>query len=347
MTNNELNLIIGSTFDPSGANKGLEAFKQKAQKIKNIVDLGNGYKQFDQLTTYVNKAGESFNYFQRILKDFNSNQSVVLSEGMRNISQSLEGVTTSTKSTIVGIDNLGRKITTVTDSLSGIKTVTREFTNAQGMLETQTEKRDITTNKLISSTRELSRDYAKEAEEARKLAEKERLAREEAEKLELKQKALAQTTNKASQSFANIVQKVAKFYLATLPIQMVQRAITTSFREAINVIKEYDSALTELQKVSTLSGEALENYSAELAEIGSTVARTNTEMIESVTNMKKAGFSDDDAKELARISSLYQNTADEELTASEATSVLVSQMKAFKDEFATASDAIKITDAIY
>ena len=41
---------------------------------------------------------------------------------------------------------------------------------------------------------------------------------------------------------------------------------------------------------------------------------------------------------------LYQNTADEELSAAEATSVLISQMKAFCYE---ADNAIHVTDAIY
>ena len=141
------------------------------------------------------------------------------------------------------------------------------------------------------------------------------------------------------QSFGDIITKVAKFYLASLPI----RAVQTAIMQTISTVKEFDSALTEFRKVSNLSGESLNAYVDKLGELGSTVARTTTEMIASATEFKKAGYTDEESAELAQVASLYQNTADEILTASEATSVLVSQMKAFENQ---GIKAIEITDAI-
>ena len=66
-------------------------------------------------------------------------------------------------------------------------------------------------------------------------------------------------------------------------------------------------------------------------------------MVEMATEFKKGGFSEQDSAQLAQLSALYQNTADEELSAAEATSVLISQMKAFGYE---ADNAIHVTDAI-
>lgn len=141
------------------------------------------------------------------------------------------------------------------------------------------------------------------------------------------------------QSFGDIITKVAKFYLASLPIRAVQTMIT----QTISSVKEFDGALTEFRKVSSLSGDSLTSYVDKLGELGSTVARTTTEMIKSATEFKKAGYTDEESAELAQVASLYQNTADEILTASEATSVLVSQMKAFANQ---GIKAIEITDAI-
>ena len=56
------------------------------------------------------------------------------------------------------------------------------------------------------------------------------------------------------------------------------------------------------------------------------------------TGWLKAGYSEEDAAKLAKYSALLQNTADEELSAADATSILVSQLKAYHME---ADEAIK------
>lgn len=66
-------------------------------------------------------------------------------------------------------------------------------------------------------------------------------------------------------------------------------------------------------------------------------------MTEAATGWLKAGYSEEDAAKLAKYSSLLQNTADEELSAADATSILVSQLKAYHME---ADEAIKVTDII-
>lgn len=66
-------------------------------------------------------------------------------------------------------------------------------------------------------------------------------------------------------------------------------------------------------------------------------------MVEATTGWIKAGYSDEDAAQLARFSALLQNTADEQLSGAEATSILVSQLKAYNLEV---EDAIKVTDII-
>jgi hypothetical protein len=71
------------------------------------------------------------------------------------------------------------------------------------------------------------------------------------------------SADKLGQSFLDISKKVAKFYLATVPIQMMQKALG----DAIDVIKDFDSALTDFKKVSDLSGESLQQYTNELGDL--------------------------------------------------------------------------------
>lgn len=66
-------------------------------------------------------------------------------------------------------------------------------------------------------------------------------------------------------------------------------------------------------------------------------------MVEAATNYRKNGFGDEESANLARISSLLQNVADEEISAGEATDFIISQIKGFN---IAAEDSIHIVDAV-
>ena len=101
---------------------------------------------------------------------------------------------------------------------------------------------------------------------------------------------------------------------------------------AIDTIKEFDDALTEFKKVSDLSGESLDNYTKKLGELGTELGRTRTEMISSAQEFVKSGYSEEDSAKLAKVSEMYRNVADAELTSAESAGFIISQMKAYGDE---------------
>lgn len=80
------------------------------------------------------------------------------------------------------------------------------------------------------------------------------------------------------QSFGDIVTKVGKFYLATKPVQMMQQA----FDEALQSVKDFDDAMTDLRKVSDLDGQALTDYTIKLGELGEAVYRSRKFLCEGV-----------------------------------------------------------------
>ncbi|MFA6667846.1 MAG: phage tail tape measure protein, partial [Bacilli bacterium] len=126
-------------------------------------------------------------------------------------------------------------------------------------------------------------------------------------------------------------------------ITQIIQGFTQSIGEAVTAVKDLDDAMIDYQKVSDLSGDALDAYTEKLGELGETVARTRTEMVEASTEFKKSGYSDEDSAQLAQIASLYQNVADSQLSAGDASSFVISQMKAFN---ITADDAITIIDRV-
>lgn len=66
-------------------------------------------------------------------------------------------------------------------------------------------------------------------------------------------------------------------------------------------------------------------------------------MLEATTEFRKNGFNDEDAAQLGQIASMYQNVADEAISASDSASFIISQMVAFGIE---AENAGHIIDAV-
>ena len=147
-----------------------------------------------------------------------------------------------------------------------------------------------------------------------------------------------QRLNQHTRTFGDILRTVYQFYIASLPARMMETAV----REAVNTIKEFDSALTEFKKVSDLSGESLQDYTDKLGVLGEQTAKTTAQMVSMSTEFRKSGFSDAESAELANVASLYQNIADEEVEAGDAANYIIAQMKAFN---VTAEDSMHIIDA--
>lgn len=221
--------------------------------------------------------------------------------------EKMANVTKTTSQTEAIVNGTKALVTTMTEENSLGKRVTTtitEYTDSMGRAVKETQKFDEQGKQLSGTLKEIS-----------------------------------QSAKITSQSFTDIVGKVAKFYVATLPIQAFQTAIT----ETIDIIKEFNGATTDLRKVSDLEGESLAEYTSELADLGTEVGRTKTEMTQLAAVAKQAGYSDEDAKTLTKVASIYSNVADSQIDASESMTFVVSQLKSFGIE---AENAIQVVDKL-
>ena len=140
--------------------------------------------------------------------------------------------------------------------------------------------------------------------------------------------------------FVDTFGKVAKFGAITAVIG----AFTGAVAEAGKTVKEFDDTLVEFRKVSDLGGESLNSYTQQLGELGQEVARTRSEMVAASTEFVKSGYSEEDAAQLAKISELFRNIADDEISTGDSAGFIISQLKAFGNE--TETFALHVTDAI-
>lgn len=149
----------------------------------------------------------------------------------------------------------------------------------------------------------------------------------------------SKSTKSLGSDFVDTTLKVAKFGASTAVIGAFYSAI----QEAKEAITDFDSALTEFNKVSSLGEEQLSSYTDRLGEMGEEVARTKTEMLNSATEFVKTGASEEDAAQLAKISEMYRNIADTQVSSADSAALLTSQMKAFNF---TAQESEHVIDAI-
>lgn len=142
-----------------------------------------------------------------------------------------------------------------------------------------------------------------------------------------------------SQSIGDIITKVTKFGAATLVINEFRKAIMDGYE----AVKDLDASITEYRKVSDLTDAQMKDFIVDARELGLTVARTADEMVEAATEFKKMGNDDSTSLILGQQAVMFQNIADEAISAGDSASFINSQMKAFNF---TASETIHILDAV-
>ena len=153
-----------------------------------------------------------------------------------------------------------------------------------------------------------------------------------------------QKSNSLFKDFVNTFGKMVKFNT----INMIYDSIVKSLSDCVDITNKFNSAMIEFKKVTDTSNLSMKNYLDTLDKLGQTVGFSRTEMLEAATEFSKGGYDAETAAQLARISSLYRNIADEELSAGDAASYVISQLKAFNMESdnvaETTQNALSIID---
>lgn len=144
-------------------------------------------------------------------------------------------------------------------------------------------------------------------------------------------------SNSLFKDFIATFGKMAKFNT----INMIYDGITSSLSKCVEITNDFNSAMIEFKKVTDTSNMSMSDYLETLDKLGQTVGFSRTEMLEAATEYSKAGYDADTAAQLARISSLYRNIADEELSAGDAASYVISQLKAFGMETDNVAETTK------
>ena len=127
--------------------------------------------------------------------------------------------------------------------------------------------------------------------------------------------------------------------IAMAGVAMVKHGL----REVYNNVLELDTAVTELKKVSKMTGDEMNEYLDRTATNARELGANISDLVSSTADWKRLGYTDKDSEELARVSALMANVGDQIDNATTASSYLISAMQGFG---LVADDAERLLDCM-
>lgn len=114
-------------------------------------------------------------------------------------------------------------------------------------------------------------------------------------------------------------------------------------KQMVSNVKLLDDSLLELNKVSDLSASGLEKVTKEAYELGATVGKTGTQVINATTEFKRAGYDLQSSMNMAESALVMTNVAEGIDNTADAAGTLISILKGYNME---ASETMSIVDRI-
>lgn len=156
-------------------------------------------------------------------------------------------------------------------------------------------------------------------------------------------------TMESEKEWVSVGEKLAKSFKAKF-VSMLQYisgmdifiAATNAIRQGVASIKELDTAMTSLTKVTTASQESLLEFKNTAHEIAQSISSTTTAVIEAAAEWSRLGYTIKQVEELSKTTAVYVNVGGG-LDAQTATQDIVSAMKAFDIQ---AEDSMKVVDRL-
>lgn len=145
-------------------------------------------------------------------------------------------------------------------------------------------------------------------------------------------KKLSDTTN----SLSDRIKRYFQFNVVSEGVQLLKRGI----RECVDSVRELDVSLVELQKVSDLTGDSLDDITNRAFNLGESLARTGKDVIDAVTVAKRAGFNMEDSFNIGEEALKMTNVAENIKSVDEATSALVGVLRGYGMEVGNVSHLV-------
>lgn len=146
-------------------------------------------------------------------------------------------------------------------------------------------------------------------------------------------------TETLGQKLSRLFKEHFQTAIAMAGVAMVKQGL----REVYNNVLELDTAVTELKKVSKMTGDEMNEYLDRTATNARELGANISDLVNSTADWKRLGYTDKDSEELARVSALMANVGDQIDNAMTASSYMISAMQGFG---LVADDAERLLDCM-
>ena len=157
--------------------------------------------------------------------------------------------------------------------------------------------------------------------------------------LEVEASRCGATTETLGQKLSRLFKEHFQTAIAMAGVAMVKQGL----REVYDNVLELDTAVTELKKVSKMTGDEMNEYLDRTATNARELGANISDLVSSTADWKRLGYTDKDSEELARVSALMANVGDQIDNATTASSYLISTMQGFG---LVANDAERLLDCM-
>lgn len=182
------------------------------------------------------------------------------------------------------------------------KTAVENHATAEKKLATQQEK-TATTNARLAVEKERTRQAEERTAQAKERTTQATIRQTNAQRQN--NEAVRDGVAPANQLGTSMAGLVTRF----ISLHMVIYKVISAFRDALNTMKEVDSALVSIQKTTGFSEERLNRLTKAAYEMASAYGRTATEILDAATVFARAGFKEN-LNEMTELSTLLQNVGD-------------------------------------
>lgn len=152
------------------------------------------------------------------------------------------------------------------------------------------------------------------------------------------------TTTKAMGVFETLGSKIKQYSYYFTGSMMFMR-VFSELKNGISIVKEIDSALTELKKVTDETEETYDKFLDTAAKTASKVGSTIKDVVSSTADWARLGYAMEDAHTLAESTQILMNVSEFD-DVSKATDTLISSVQAFKYTAEESMDVVDILNTI-
>lgn len=146
---------------------------------------------------------------------------------------------------------------------------------------------------------------------------------------------------KATKSFIDKFGGLASKFSSWLSVQQIIMHLYNGFRKLIKVVVEVDTAMTELRKVTNETEAAYDKFLDTASTRAKALGTTITDITNSTADFARLGYNLEQASQLADAAVVYKNVGDGIESINDASSSIISTMKAFNIE---AENAMFVVD---